>query len=51
MKPVLLIATLALAACVNPMLTADMAIGTGGVTVTPTLSGTVGAATISVQPN
>ena len=49
MKPVLLLALL-LSACTNPMLTADMAIGTNGVSVNPTLSGNVGGATVYVQP-
>jgi hypothetical protein len=51
MKPMFLIAFLALSACVDPMLSAEMAVGTAGVTVSPTLSGTVGGATLSVQPN
>jgi hypothetical protein len=46
-----LIAFLALSACVDPMLSAEMAVGTAGVTVSPTLSGSVGGATLSVQPN
>lgn len=50
MKPVFLIALFALSACVDPMLSAEMAFGTNGVTVSPTLSGTVGGATVSVQP-
>ena len=50
MKPLLLIVLLACSACTNPMLSADMAIGTNGVSVNPTLSGNVGGATIFVQP-
>lgn len=51
MKPVLLIALLAFSACTNPMLTTEMAVGTAGVSISPTLSGTVGGAIVSVQPN
>jgi hypothetical protein len=51
MKPLLVLALLALAACTDPMLSAEMAVGTGGVSVKPTLSGSVGNSTISVQPN
>lgn len=47
----LVTALLALAACVDPTLSADMAINNTGVSVKPTLSGTVGDATISVQSN
>ena len=50
MKPFLLTAFLALAACTNPSLTADMAIGTNGVSVNPTLSGNIGGATVYIQP-
>jgi hypothetical protein len=51
MKPCLLIVFLPLAACTNPRLTAGIAIGTGGVAVYPTLSGEVGGATVSIQPD
>lgn len=51
MKPVLALALLALAGCVNPMLSAEMAVGTHGVSVKPTLSGQVGDATVSVEAN
>lgn len=51
MKVALLMACLGLAACTQPMLTTDMAFNNAGVSVKPTLSGTVGDATISVQPN
>lgn len=51
MKAALLIISLALSACTDPMLSAEMAVGNTGVSVKPTLSGTVGDATISVQPN
>ena len=44
------LALLALAACTDPMLTGEMVIGAHGVSVKPTLSGTVGDATVSVQP-
>jgi hypothetical protein len=43
-------ALILLAACTDPMLSAEMAVGTNGVTVKPTLSGNVGGATVSVQP-
>ena len=49
MKPLLLV-TLLLSACTNPMLSADMAFGTNGVSVNPTLSGNLGGATVYVQP-
>jgi len=45
------VALLTLAACTAPMLSAEMAVGAGGVSVKPALSGTVGDATVSVQPN
>jgi hypothetical protein len=51
MRFICLAAVLALAACTNPMLSAEMAVGTGGVSVKPTLSGQVGGATVSVEPN
>ena len=46
----LLIALHALSACVDPMLSAEMAVGAAGGTVSLTLSGTVGGAIVSVQP-
>ena len=51
MKPLLLIGLMALAACTDPTLSADMAFGTNGVSVSPTLSGVVGGATLTLQPN
>ena len=53
MKPVLALslALLVLSGCVNPMLSAEMAVGTHGVSVKPTLSGQVGDATVSVEAN
>jgi hypothetical protein len=51
MKALCLAAFLAVTACTNPMLTAEMAVGTGGVSVKPTLSGQVGGTTVSVEPN
>lgn len=44
------LALLLLAACENPMLSTEMAFGTNGVSVNPTLSGSVGDATVYVQP-
>ena len=44
------LALLLLAACTDPMLSAGMAFGTGGVSVKPTLSGSVGDATVYVEP-
>jgi hypothetical protein len=44
-------ALLTLAACTDPMLSAEMAVGSGGVSVKPTLSGSMGDATVYVQPN
>lgn len=46
-----LVLCLLLAGCTQPMLTADMAINNDGVSVRPTLSGNVGDASISLQPN
>jgi hypothetical protein len=51
MKPLLVIVLSALAACTNPMLSAEMAVGTGGVSVKPALSGQVGGTTVSVEAN
>ena len=45
------VALLVLSGCVNPMLSAEMAVGTHGVSVKPTLSGQVGDATVSVEAN
>ncbi len=50
MKPLLLLALLALAACSNPMLSTDFSFGEDGVSVNPTLSGEIGKANVSVQP-
>lgn len=41
---------LALAACSNPRLSTGLTIGTGGLSVSPVLSGNVGDATVSIQP-
>jgi hypothetical protein len=52
MRPLFLICAAAvLAACTQPMLSADMAVSNSGVQVYPTLSGVVGNTTISLQPN
>jgi hypothetical protein len=44
------VALVALAACTDPTLSADMVIGNNGVSVNPTLSGSVGGATVSIEP-
>jgi hypothetical protein len=44
------LALLLLSACTDPMLSAEMAVGAGGVSVKPTLSGSVGDGTVYVQP-
>jgi hypothetical protein len=51
MKPGLVAALLVLAACTNPRLSADLAIGAGGVSVSPALSGELGGTTLSIEPN
>ncbi len=51
MKPLLVLAVLALCGCTQPMLSADMEIDSGGLTVRPTLSGVVADTTISTEPN
>lgn len=50
MKPVLLLISLSLAACTNPMFGADLRLGAGGVSANPTLSGEIGGATVTVEP-
>lgn len=50
MKPVLLLVSLSLAACQNPMLGADLRFGAGGVSANPTLSGEIAGATVTVEP-
>ncbi|MBA3908558.1 MAG: hypothetical protein C0524_01460 [Rhodobacter sp.] len=42
---------IALSACTDPMLSAEMAVSVTDVTVSPTLSVTLGGATVSVAPN
>ena len=49
MKPIALLAVLALAACTDPQLGIGMSIGNGGVAVSPTLSGNLGGATVTVS--
>jgi hypothetical protein len=46
-----LLAVLALSACTDPRLSTTMVIGNGGVAISPTLSGTVGDATVSLAAN
>ncbi len=41
---------LLLCACSDPALNAGISIGAGGVTVTPSVSGKVGGATVSISP-
>ncbi len=50
MKPLSIAALLLLTACTNPALTANLAIGPGGVSVRPALSGNVGGANVTVAP-
>jgi hypothetical protein len=50
-KLLLLALALWLSACTNPRLSADLAIGAGGVSVSPALSGEVRGTTISIEPN
>ena len=50
MKALFLPALLALAACSNPMLGANLCFGPGGAWVNPTLSGEIGNATVTVEP-
>lgn len=50
MKAWLFLALVGLTACTNPMLTTDLAFGTDGVWVNPTLSGDVGGATVTIEP-
>ncbi len=50
MKPWLLIAFVALAACSQPMLATNLTFGGDGVEVSPALSGKVGGAIVTVEP-
>jgi hypothetical protein len=50
MKPWLLIAVLALAACTDPMVATNLTFGPDGVGVNPTLSGRVGGGTVTFDP-
>jgi uncharacterized lipoprotein YajG len=49
-KLVPLLALALMAACTNPSLNADIGISESGVRVYPSVSGTLGAATVSVSP-
>jgi len=49
MRRMLALAFLALAACTDPELGVGVTAGTGGVTVSPVVSGNVGNATITVS--
>lgn len=49
-KAAAVFALLALSACTDPSLSADMVIGPGGVSVNPVLSGTLGNGRLSIQP-
>lgn len=51
MKPALLLVLLLLSACVaDPRLNAGISIGTGGVSVYPSVSGRVGPARVAISP-
>lgn len=50
MKLVPLLALVLMAACTNPSLNAGIGISASGVRVYPSVSGTVGGATVSVSP-
>ncbi|WP_170971831.1 hypothetical protein [Rhodobacter sp. SY28-1] len=49
MKPILLLALLALAACQDPMLGTNMTFGPNGVSVNPALSGKVGDVNVTLE--
>ena len=46
-----LLALLGLSACTDPTLSTTMVIGNNGVAISPTLSGTIGDATVIVEAN
>ena len=50
MMRIALLALLALTGCTDPTLNAGFTFGTGGVSITPSVSGRVGGATVSVSP-
>lgn len=50
MKPLLLIALVAVSACSSPMVATNLTFGPDGVEVNPTLSGKVGGATVTIDP-
>ncbi len=49
-KPFVLMSLLALFGCTDPTLTTGVVVGTGGVSVYPTLSGKIGGGTVHIQP-
>lgn len=50
MKPALLLAILLLAACADPQLNAGISLGTGGVSVSPSVSAGLGGGRIAYSP-
>ena len=50
MKALALVALIALAACSQPMLATNLVFDGNGVEVNPTLSGSVGGATVTIDP-
>ena len=50
MKKLAILAVLALPACENPQLNVGASIGSGGVSVTPSVSGRVGNVGVAVSP-
>jgi hypothetical protein len=50
MKVWCLIVLSAVSACTDPTLSTGLTFGTGGVSVSPTLSGRVGGGTVYIQP-
>ncbi|MBT8409359.1 MAG: hypothetical protein KJN93_07020 [Alphaproteobacteria bacterium] len=49
MKPLIVLTILALAACTNPTANANIGLGAGGVSVTPSVSGNVGGLGVTVR--
>ena len=50
MKPLVLLALLAVAGCSNPLVATNLTFGPDGVQANPTLSGNVGGATVTLDP-
>lgn len=49
MKPLIVLMVLALAACSNPRANANIGLGPGGVSLTPSVSGNVGGLGVTVS--